>query len=560
MSNEIITHKFRELLLPSILIAMALNITTIVDSSFIATFIGHNGQAALQVLSPLILLITIFEWLFGLGGQILSLNKRAEFDLEGSNHYFTIAMLSTIVLSIIIIIVCFLFENSIIFALHPTIAVIPYIKAYGFYLFICFPIVTVLGVLSQFIRVDGQPKFASLLIIVPNIINIILDYLFLGVFNMGIEGASIAMLIGYIIGLLASFKYYFDSKRTFKFILSKLKIRTWLTSTLEIIKVGLPGASMGVFNVILIYIMNLILSGALGELGLNIFNVCLNSLLLISILIVGFSETLSSIVPIYYSQNDFYNLNYIVRKAITATFICSAIFTAFILIYPDGILMFYNLAQMPNDALIENALRIYSLAFIPMVFSTILIFYYEGIERTLESGIISSISELFGPLLFILILHPFIGITSVWLSFPLGFILSIVIVAIHVRFVLRKEPEYSGLFFIKKHLIEKTRNYTLKNKNDNVKTEMFNHLESLNVSSSSLKTVDLIINKIFDSNDDDVDIEIFLIDYDDKIIINMQDEGEREVMKNIEKEFSQENIKISEVLGFNNIEYTFIKS
>ena len=556
MSNKIITHKFKELLLPSILIAMALNITTIVDSSFVATFIGHNGQAALQALSPLILLITIFEWLFGLGGQILSLNKKAEFDHDGSNHYFTTAMLSTVILSIIIIIICFLFENIIISILHPTVTTIPYVKAYGFYLFICFPIVTVLSVLSQFIRVDGQPKFASLLIIIPNIINIILDYVFLGIFNMGIEGASLAMLIGYLIGFFCAFKYYFDSNRTFKIIISKLKIRTWIYSTIEIIKVGLPGASMGVFNVILIYIMNLILSGALGELGLNIFNVCLNSLLMISIILVGFSETLSSIVPIYYSQNDFFNLNYIVRRAIIATFLCSVIFTVFILLYPDGILMFYNLAQMPNDALIENALRIYSLAFIPMAFSTILIFYYEGIERTLESGIISAISELFGPLLFIIILHPLIGITSVWLSFPLGFILSIIVVAIHVKLVERKESEYSGLFFIKKNLIKKTRNYTLKNKTDNIKTKMFNHLESLNVNSISLTTLDMIVNEIFDSNDDNVTIEIFLIDYDDKIIMNIKYEGESEAMKNIKKEYSHENIKISEVLGFNNIEYT----
>ena len=75
MSNEIITHKFRELLLPTILIAMALNITSIVDASFVANFIGHDGQAALQVLEPLVLLISIFEWLFGLGGQILCLNN-----------------------------------------------------------------------------------------------------------------------------------------------------------------------------------------------------------------------------------------------------------------------------------------------------------------------------------------------------------------------------------------------------------------------------------------------------------------------------------------------------
>ena len=560
MSNEIITHKFRELLLPSILIAMALNITAIVDSSFVATFIGHNGQAALQVLEPLILLITIFEWLFGLGGQILALNKKAEFDEGGSNHYFTTAMLTTIIISILIFLVCFLFEDAVIGLLHPTADAVPYVKSYGRYLFMAFPIVTILGVLGQFIRVDGQPNFASGVIIVANIINIILDYLFLGVFHMGIEGASIAMLIGYSVGLICTLKYHFDSRRTFRFVLSKLKIKTWVASTIEIIKIGFPGASMGLFNVILIYIMNLILGGVLGELGLDIFNVCLNALLIISIFIMGFAEALSSVVPIYYAQNDFYNINHIVRKSVIATMICSLVFMVFLLIYPDGLLIFFNLSQMPNDSLVENALRIYSLAFIPMAFSTMLLFYYEGIERTVESGIITAISELFGPLLFTFMLYPFIGITAVWVSFPLGFVLSIAVVAIYVRIVERNNSEYDGLFFIRKGLIEKTRNYTLESKNDDAKAEMFSHLKSLNVDSSSFETLDRIINTIFDSNDEKVHVEILLIDYGDRISVNMKDEGKREVMKDIEKSFSQDNIKVSEVLGFNNIEYTIDKS
>lgn len=183
MSNEIISHKFRELLLPSLLIAMALNITSVVDASFVSVFVGHNAQAALQVLEPLVLLITIFEWLFGLGGQILALNKKAEFDEDGSNHYFTTAMLATIVLSVLILLVCFLFKDALITILHPTAGALPYVNAYSVYLFICFPIATIVGVLCQFIRVDGQPNFASGVIIIANIINIILDYLFLGVFS-----------------------------------------------------------------------------------------------------------------------------------------------------------------------------------------------------------------------------------------------------------------------------------------------------------------------------------------------------------------------------------------
>ena len=555
MSNEIISHKFRELLLPSLLIAMALNIASVVDASFVSTFIGHNAQAALQVLEPLVLLITIFEWLFGLGGQILALNKKAEFDEDGSNHYFTTSMLATIVLSALILVVCFLFKDSLVNLLHPTAGALQYVNAYSPFLFICFPIATVLGVLCQFIRVDGQPNFASGVIILVNVINIILDYLFLGVFHMGIEGASLAMLIGYVIGLLCTLKYHFDPKRTFRFVLSKLKFRAWITSTIEINKIGLPGASMGFFNVLLIYIMNLIVGGILGELGLDIFNVCVVALLLISILIMGFAETLSSIVPIYYAQNDFYNLHHIVRNSILITLISSVIFTAFLLVYPDGLLMFFKLQQMPNDALVENAIRIYSLAFIPMAFSTMLLFYYEGIERTVESGIITVISEFLGPLMFTYLLFPYIGITSVWLSFPLGFILSIVVVAIYVKIVERNDTEYSGLFFIRKGLIEKTRNYTLESKNDDAESEMFNHLESLNVDNSSIETLDKIINTIFDSNNENVHVEILLIDYGDKITINMKDEGKREVLKDIEKSFSEDNIKVSEVLGFNNIEY-----
>ena len=560
MSNEIISNKFRELLLPSLLIAMALNIASVVDASFVSTFIGHNAQAALQVLEPLVLLITIFEWLFGLGGQILALNKKAEFDEDGSNHYFTTAMLATIILSILILLVCFLFKDSLINLLHPTAGALPYVNAYSVYLFICFPIATVLGVLCQFIRVDGQPNFASGVIILVNVINIILDYVFLGVLHTGIEGASLAMLIGYLIGSLCILKYHFDSKRNFKFVLSKLKFGTWISSTIEIIKIGLPGASMGFFNVLLIYIMNLIVSGVLGELGLDIFNVCVSALLLISILIMGFAETLSSIVPIYYAQNDYYNLKHIVRNSVLITLICSLAFTIFLLVYPDGLLIFFKLHQMPNDGLVENAIRIYSLAFIPMAFSTMLLFYYEGIERTVESGIITIISEFLGPLMFTYILFPYIGITSVWVSFPLGFVLSIVAVAIYVRIVERKDSEYYGLFFIKKGLIEKTRNYTLESKKDSAKSEMFNHLKSLNTDNSSIDTLDKIINTIFDSNNEKLHMEILLIDYGDKITINMKDEGKREVMKDIEKSFSQDSIKVSEVLGFNNIEYEINRS
>ena len=552
MANTIIDNKFREILLPTMLIAMALNITALVDSSFVANFIGHYGQAALQVFEPLVLLITIFEWLFGLGGQILSLNKKAEFDEEGSNHYFTVAIAATIIISVIFMIVCFAFKTQIIGLLNPTPEVVPYVSDYATFAFLSFPLATILAVLTQFVRVDGQPNLASALIILANIINITLDYVFLGVFHTGIAGASIATTIGYAVAMICVLKYHFNPKRTFRF--TKLKIKSGIKSTVEIIKIGSPGASIGLFDVILVYVMNFIIISVSGTAGLNIFNVCVNSLLVISIIVIGVSESLSSIVPVYYVQNDFYNLYHIIKKALLTTLACAVAFMVFLWIYPDGFLMLFNLQQMPD---VDTALRLYSLAFIPYVPVCILIFYYEAIERFITSFVVAVISGLIGPLLSVFILYQLIGVNGIWLSFLGGAILALLAALVYSRIEERKEKEYYGLFYIKKDLISKTRNYELKNSDEATKEEIYNHLRSLG---AELRKLESLIEYIFENNEDNILIDVVIIDYNDSITVNLKDEGKKDIIKDNPEFSGDDDISCSEVFGFNNIKLTIPKS
>lgn len=558
MSNRIIDSKFKEILLPTILIAMTLNLSGIVDSIFVAQFIGHNGQAALQIFEPFIMLVTIFEWLFGLGGQILALNKKAEFDEEGSNHYFTVSVLATVLISVILLAICFAFKNTLIAGLHPTPDVVPLAHNYGTFLFISFPLATILGVLTQFIRVDGQPNLASALIIIANVINIALDYVFLGYLNMGIEYASLATALGYAVGLMFVLKYHFSSKRTFKFILSKLQFKSWIKSSVEIIKIGSPVAYVGLLNVILLYAMNFILTSILGTVGLNIFNVCENALLIISIIIIGFSETLSSIVPIYYAQDDFYNLHYMIRKTIIISFAFSAAFTLLLWIYPDGLLIFFNLHQMPNDESIETAIRLFSLSFIPYAFTSILIFYYESIERITPAAIVSFISALGGPLLFSFLLYPIIGANGIWLSFFCGMILTVLAALLCSKITERKGKEYYGLFYIKKDLIAKTRNYEFENINDKSMDEMHTHLKSLNVDERYCEKLDKILELIFKGNGRNVLVEVLIIDYGNTVTVNIKDDGKRDIIKNNAEFSNDKEIFCSEVLGLNNVKLDII--
>ena len=559
MSNTLANIKFRELLLPTILIAMALNITAIVDSIFVSTFIGDVALAAIEILEPIILLVTVFEWLFGLGGQILSLNRKAEFDEEGSNLYFTVAVITTVIVSVVFILICFIDLNGLITFLHSKPEITPYVQQYAPFLFLCFPVSAVLGVLSQYIRVDGQPNFATAVIIIANVVNIILNYIFLSHFHMGITGVSLASFIGYSVGLLCVLKYYFDSKRTFKFIHSIIPIKKLIKSAVEICKIGFPSASMGLFDVILVYFMNFLIGGILGANGLVTYSICVESLLIISILIIGIADTLTSIIPVYYSQDDYRTVNSLIQRSVIYALLCAVIFTAFIWITPQTYLTIYNLQNVSYLPLITNALRIYSLLFIPSVFGTILIFYYEAIERASISTVMSVIVSLVGPLAISYLLYPIFGVDIIWASFAISCVIAIIVAMIYAKIIERNEPEYKGVYFIKKGIIENSKTYKLSNINE--KSAVLTHLSDLNVDKSESDKIDYIINKLFEENDSKFNIEVLIINYDSKIKVNIKDQGKRDINENIKNEIQdEENLKHTHLLGFNNLEYTINKS
>lgn len=401
-------------------------------------------------------------------------------------------------------------------------------------------------------RVDGQENFASIVIIIANIVNIVLDYLFLGVFNMGIGSASFATVIGYFIGLLCVSKYFFDSKRTFKFVHSLIPLKEWIKTFWEICKTGFPSASMGLFDVVLVYMMNILLIGVLGETGLVSYAVSTESILLISIIIIGAADTLTSIVPLYYTQDDHKTVLTLIRQSILFALVCAIAATVIIWIWPEGYLSLYGLSYVADTPSIINALKLYSCMYIPSVFATILIFYYESIDRPIISTVMTLIVSLFGPLAISYGLYPIFGENIIWLSFPISCVLSILAAFICMKIMEHKEKEHHGIFFIKNELIEKTKYYELTSINDEDASKLFNDLKSIDADSESLNE---ILVKIFELNENNVSVEVFTIDYGDEIKINIKDDGNDIDIEKFKNEIGNiDDIKYTQTIGLNNIE------
>ena len=559
MNFKIADSKFKELLLPTLLIVMALNISAVVDSFFVTSFLGKHAAAAIEVLEPIILLITVFEWLFGLGGQILALNKKAEFDTDGSNRYFTVSIVLSFIGSFIMAVICLLFMDPLATLLQATPVTKPLVLQYSTFLFACFVVSTISGVLTQYIRVDGQPNFASAVIIVANVINIILDYLFLSS-GMGMSSASLATFIGYTISLLICLLYIRNPKRTFRFTRAALALKTFIKSSAEMIKVGFPGASIGVFDVIFVYIMNAFLVTTLGDTGLATYLLCMDALLIASIIDIGISETLTSIIPIYYAKHDYVNMNHLIKNAVIISVIFAIILTALIWIWPEGFLALYNFNQLDIAEFAKNALKLYSFFFLLSILPSMLIFYYEAIERSVLSTALSTLFSLVLPLICVVVLYNLIGSNGIWLGFPVACIITMIITVIAIKAIQKREPKYSGLFFIEKDLVHKTRNFVLTDNDLKEREECLQHLKNLNADDEFCENTNKIFDVIFDTNPHGTFVEVLVIDYDDNIHLDIKYDGEKENLEYIKHSFPENLLKYAEVLGFNTIEYVMDKN
>ena len=114
------------------------------------------------------------------------------------------------------------------------------------------------------------------------------------------------------------------------------------------------------------------------------------------------------------------------------------------------------------------------------------------------------------------------------------------------------------MFYIKKDLIAKTRNYEFENINDKSMDEMHTHLKSLNVDERYCEKLDKILELIFKGNGSNVLVEVLIIDYGNTVTVNIKDDGKRDIIKNNAEFSNDKEIFCSEVLGLNNVKLDII--
>lgn len=426
--NEVLNRKITlsNLLLfalPTILSTVFMSIYTSVDGLFVARLISTDALSAVNIAMPVVFIATGIGTMFGSGGNALVARKIGEGKKKEAREDFSLLLLVAFLLSIVISIFCFIFLRQLLGILGSDENLMPYCVAYMIPILFAIPFSVFGTMLSMSYITIGKARLGLGMSVLGGVLNIVLDWLFISVFDMGITGAAIATSIGYsttsIIGLI-----YFMVSRTHDLYIVKPKWRMQ-----AVIKSCTNGSSemIGVFAGSIVEILfNNILMRMAGADGVASITIMLYVQALFNAVYRGYATGIAPIISYNYGSNNRNHLRRIHSISMRLIFVASITLTIGCVIFaPELVGIFARDSQTVYEMALHG-FRLFSVSCLFVGFNV----YASALFTALNDGKASAILSFFRAIVFlvvpVLLLPPFIGLDGVWISIPVGELMGII--------------------------------------------------------------------------------------------------------------------------------------
>lgn len=566
---DLLNSKFRELFFPTLLTSIAGNFVILIDAFFISLFMGSTFLSVVQTMEPFVCFINVVYWLIGIGGSILCNLANAEFNKRKSNELFSISLIGILLISAVITLLSFIFQENIVqFLCHS-----PNMKQYVAQYFNLFLVGIVfqcyMTVLAYFIRTDDFVQFQFQSFLLANIVNIVFDIVFMKFLNYGIAGAALATSLSYIVGAIYISVYFFKPGRTLRIIkVESSKIFGYLV---DICRTGFSTASIPLYITLKFLVLNGIIAGILGEIGLVALNMCYNATFLVEIFILGTTQSILPITAVYYKEKDYSGVDYVIKKSVKLVVVFGIVFNALLFIFPQIVLFIFNMHNPEHVPIAMNAIRIVSFSFLSFAINYLYVFYAQSIENDRLANMISLLQGLVFPVVFATVLSYFWGSTGFWFALVLSELATVVVTFIYSRWISHKSNgEYTGFFLNRKNAEGEVFEFTISGNIEdavNISKEVQKFFSGNEPSAIIGMAIEDMVVYIIESNDQ-VDLIDLVIRNDTHSIlisikysgnaINLLADDNPESNISILKKLS-DNIDYSEILGLNNVVITVKK-
>lgn len=414
-----IPRLFRQYFVPTLLGMLALCAVTATDGIFVGRGIGSDALAAVNIcIAPTMLLVGV-GLMLGVGASVVSSIHLANDNVKAARLNITQALIFGSLITLIFLAVTLSDMEKTARMLGCSDSLMGSVLDYMPWIFITclFQMWCAIGLFV--VRLDGSPKYAMWCNVLPGLLNVVLDYLFIFTFDLGIGGAAMATCISCFIGGLMVLVYLFGFARQLKPIKIKLSMKSLALSARNLLyqcKIGISAllgeATMGM----LMFMGNLVFMRYLGDDGVGAFSIACYYCPFVFMIGNAIAQSAQPIISYNYSLKLSGRVISTERLAIMSAIGCGLAVTLAFIFFPEWMVSLFLDNDTRAFGLAVDGFPWFSLAFVFFIFNLTAIGYFQSVERVVPAILFALLRGVVMLVPAFLLLPMMLGVKGIWLA------------------------------------------------------------------------------------------------------------------------------------------------
>lgn len=424
--------------IPAILAMMVTSMYNTVDRAFIGSIkdVGALAISGLGVTMPLFTILGAFCVGIAIGGSTNISIKLGEGNKEDAEKILGSTVALEVSVAIVIMLVGMFFLEDILYVFGASSETINYAKDYMSVIFFGSWFNLPGFALNSAIRAEGNPKLAANMMIISCVLNLVLDPIFIFVFNMGIKGAAIGTIMCQLLVCIWSVYYFTLGKSNLKLKAKNIKIKKKFFKA--IILIALTPFFMELASGFIHLVTNRVLKTYGGDLAIGAMTTITSIYLIFLMPVFGISQGMQTIIAYNYGAQEHNRAKSTLLMSMIAGLIILGIGFILIQTIPHNLVaIFTNNSELSNIAI--NGIKIYTVMLPSIGISILGAVYFQSIGNAKVSVILSLLRQVIILIPVITIVPKIYGLNGVWVSQPISDLLAMGIVCIFLINEFKKE-------------------------------------------------------------------------------------------------------------------------
>ncbi|MCQ2838882.1 HP1184 family multidrug efflux MATE transporter [Helicobacter pylori] len=404
---------------------ISLSTYSMIDGMFVGKKLGKEAIAAVNIAWPIFPGLIAYELLFGFGaasivGYFLGQNKTHRARLVFSSVFYFVA-LSAFVLSMALL----PFSENIARFFGSNDALLSMSKRYIEIILMGAVFMVLHPLADVFVVNDKRPILAMVAMLIGSLSNIFFNYLFIFVLEVGVQGSAIATVIGHAIGVLVLMQHFWFKKGQLYFIK-----RFSLSSVISSAKSGVPQSTAEFSASIMILLFNTAIMHTAGERFVSMYGIVMYNAIIFFTTLFAISQGIQPIASFSYGARNLERVRAVFVFGLKAAFCIGIVFYGAYYFLDEFLIKLY-LQPSEQDPLFmqetKRAMNIYYVGYIFLGMTLLCAVFFQSIQRT-KSSFIITLSHTLGFMVILLpILSHFYGINGVWVTYPIAQFLAFLV-------------------------------------------------------------------------------------------------------------------------------------